>query len=1054
MRIDRNRLYPISGASNKRNSAKSGCVIRWLPLALVFQLLASTGQAQFTFATNNGALTVTKYTGSGGAVTVPDTTNGMPVTSIGYKSFYQSHGVTSVVIPDTVTIIADSAFYYCWHLTNVLIPNSVTSMGTNVFANCYDLANVAISTNVTTISGSAFNYCFSLTSFAIPNSVTSIGAQAFGGCSKLTGITIPDSVTSIGTRAFANCYGLTNLVIGTNVTTIGSSAFYSCSGLTNVAIPKSVTNMGDQVFYECNRLLSISVDGANPSYSSLDGVLFNKSQTILIQYPGGNAGTLYTMPDSVTNIGGYAFYWCSKLKSVTISTNVTCMGSYSFHSCFGLTNVTIPSSVASIGAGAFSSCNSLLAITVEALNPVYSSVDGVLFDKSQTVLIQYPGGKAGSYAVSDSVTDIEDSAFFGCSKLTSVTIPASVTDIGRVAFFGCYSLTAITVDALNSVYSSVGEVLFNKSQTVLIQYPAGKSEASYMIPDSVTNISTNAFYYCKSLNSVTVGNRVTQIGQAAFLACYNLTTVYFKGNAPTLDIHAFNSDTSATFYYLPGRAGWGSPFGGRPAVLWKPRAETSDGYFGVGTNGFGFTIAWASEMIVVVEACTNLANPTWLPLQTNILSSDTSYFSDPQWTDNPDRFYRLSWALAAQIQDYNFTINNGGIIITKYTGSNSVVTIPDTIDGLPVTSIGDNAFDGCTGLTSVTIGTNVTSIESQAFNYCGSLLAITVDSRNSTYSSVAGVLFDKSQSTLIQCPAGKAGSYTIPDSVTDIGDNAFNGCTGLTSVTIGANVTYIGNKAFKSCSLTGVMIPHSVTYLSEGAFRFCSNLVAITVEINNPVYTSVDGVVFDKNLTTLVTFPAGKDGSGYTIPNSVTRIGVRAFFSCIGLTNITVPNNVTNIWQAAFRFCPFLTEVTISKSVTFIDNLAFADCPNLTGVFFCGDAPSYYGSPFDGDVPSVNVIVYYLPLTTGWETNYCDRPTALWLPQVLTGDGSFGVQSNQFGFNISWASGMDVAVDACTNLAAPVWTPLQTNTLTGDTLYFSDSEWTNHPNRFYRLRWP
>jgi hypothetical protein len=131
--------------------------------------------------------------------------------------------------------------------------------------------------------------------------------------------------------------------------------------------------------------------------------------------------------------------------------------------------------------------------------------------------------------------------------------------------------------------------------------------------------------------------------------------------------------------------------------------------------------------------------------------------------------------------------------------------------------------------------------------------------------------------------------------------------------------------------------------------------------------------------------------------------------------------------------------------------LAFEYCNSLTGIYFKGNAPSLGSGAFDG---ANNVIVYYLPGTTGWGPTLHGRPTAPWKPKVQTSDANFGVRTNQFGFNISWASGMDVAVDACTNLANPVWTPLQTNTLTGDTLYFSDPQWTNHPARFYRLRWP
>jgi hypothetical protein len=406
----------------------------------------------------------------------------------------------------------------------------------------------------------------------------------------------------------------------------------------------------------------------NAFYSSVNGVLFNKNRTLLIQYPGGKAGS-YTLPNSVTNIGYAAFFSSTSLTNVTIPNSVTSIGDSAFERCTSLTNATIPNSVTSIGGGgfahcasltgvtvpnsvasigvyAFYTCDSLSAITVGSLNAVYSSVDGVLFNKSQTLLIQYPGGKAGSYTVPNSVTNIGSEAFSFCPSLTSVTIPNSVTSIGLAAFAACPSLSAITVDALNAVYSSVDGVLFNKSRTLLIQCPAGKA-GSYTIPNNVTSIEWYGFYSCTGLTSVTIPDTVASIGGYVFYSCTNLTGVYFQGNAPDFGPFVFIGADNATLYYLPGATGWGTTytggltFTGRPAVLWNPRVETSDASFGVRTNRFGFNITWASDRVLVVEACTNLANPAWTPVGTNTLTGGSSYFSDPEWTNYPARFYRL-----------------------------------------------------------------------------------------------------------------------------------------------------------------------------------------------------------------------------------------------------------------------------------------------------------------------------------------------------------------------------------------------------------------------------
>jgi len=317
---------------------------------------------------------------------------------------------------------------------------------------------------------------------------------------------------------------------------------------------------------------------------------------------------------------------------------------------------------------AFKGCTKLTAINVETNNPTYSSVSGVLFNQSQTTLIQYPGGKVGSYSIPNSVTSIGRSAFFDCFSLTSVTIPNSVTNIGFLAFVECPSLTAISVETNNPTYSSVNGVLFNQSLTTLIQYPGGKvgsysmpnsvnsigdyafsycrSLTSVTIPTSVTNIGIEAFFYCIGLTTITIPTSVTSVGNFAFIYCTSLSGVHFQGNAPNLGAFVFGGNgipfDNALAYYLAGTTGWGSTFGGIPTALWSlPYPVILNNSLGVRTNQFGFTVSWATNLNVVVEAATDLSNSVWSPMVTNTLSGGTFYFSDPQWTKYPSRFYRV-----------------------------------------------------------------------------------------------------------------------------------------------------------------------------------------------------------------------------------------------------------------------------------------------------------------------------------------------------------------------------------------------------------------------------
>jgi hypothetical protein len=228
------------------------------------------------------------------------------------------------------------------------------------------------------------------------------------------------------------------------------------------------------------------------------------------------------------------------------------------------------------------------------------------------------------------VTSIGQYAFYECTNLTSVTIPASVTTIGYEAFEDCYGLTSVTIPG--SV-TYIGEFAF---------YDSGLTNVT--IASGVTSIRTYAFYGCTSLTSVTIPGSVTNIGANAFYDCTGLKWVYFQGNAPAADATVFSGDSTATVYYLPGTTGWGLTLGGRPTAFWllpNPLILNNGPSFGVQTNGFGFIISWATNLSVVVEACTNLASPVWIPLQTNTLTNGSFYFSDPQWTNYPARFYRL-----------------------------------------------------------------------------------------------------------------------------------------------------------------------------------------------------------------------------------------------------------------------------------------------------------------------------------------------------------------------------------------------------------------------------
>jgi hypothetical protein len=313
--------------------------------------------------------------------------------------------------------------------------------------------------------------------------VDSIDDNAFANCFNLRGVTIPDSVTSIGRLAFSGCNRLTRITMSNHLTSIGEFAFQSCSSLTSLIIPISVTSIGQYAFTGCSSLTSLEI------------------------------------PDSVTSIE----------RSI-------------IQGCQGLTSFKIPRSVTSINTyQLFSGCTSLISIDVDIQNIYYSSILGVLFNKSATKLLAYPQGLIGSYTIPNSVTSIDLNAFADCTNLTEVIIPNSVTSIGDLAFASCANLTNVIIP--NSVIS-IGQSAFR----FCVKF------TKVIISNSVTSISNYAFNNCSNLAKLIIGASVTYIGNDAFNSCNKLTNVLFLGDIPTIESPSwspnFNNPSDTASYII------------------------------------------------------------------------------------------------------------------------------------------------------------------------------------------------------------------------------------------------------------------------------------------------------------------------------------------------------------------------------------------------------------------------------------------------------------------------------------------------------------------------
>lgn len=563
----------------------------------------------------------------------------------------------TLTISGTGAITNRSWIEYQSDIKSVIISDGVTNIIGYAFEECKNLISVDIPNTVTRIGEQAFHRCKWLTRVTIPGSVTEIARETFWGCEQLTNVNIPDSVENIGDYAFSGCERLTNINIPDSVKSIGYYAFDECDKLSTVSIGKGVTSIGVGSFYGCDRLTEINVSDANPNYRSIDGNLYNKDMTALIQYAIGKSEDRFSLPDGVKNIGASSFA-CSTIREINLPDGVINIGAGAFGSC-DIWRITMPDSVMKIDNGAFRACSYLTDVNF-----------------------------------GNGVTSIGDSAFYDCSRLANINIPESVTSIGEHAFFrtAYYNDTSnwennvlyigkYLVDTERR-YGSYGDYIDRpegdytiKPGTVyMVRNAFNFSElTSVKIPDSITEIPYGAFSNSKSLTSVTILGRAVSIGDLAFWNCSSLMSIDVDSNNPSycsINGNLYNKKRTKLIRYALGK---------KDISFDIPRGVTElgdDAFYGCG-NLVNITIPDSVTSIgdSAFQDCENLTNVV-IPESVTFIGNSAFYNCD----------------------------------------SLTSVVIPES-----VTEIDQNTFSGCRSMKSVTIPGSMTRIDIAAFNNCDSI---------------------------------------------------------------------------------------------------------------------------------------------------------------------------------------------------------------------------------------------------------------------------------------------------------------------------------------------
>lgn len=762
--------------------------------------------------------------------------------------------------------------------------------------------------------------------------------------------------------------GVTEVVLPEGLTTIGNGGFASCPTLQKITIPASCTTIGSGCFTACDNFTTFTVADGNSNYqSNSDGVLLDKAGTTLVYYPSGKAVD-YAIPNGITTVSPTAFTGCRSLGRLTIPASVTTMD-------FNGTSPSIS------GSGTY--------IDVDDANMVYSDNDGVLCNKAQTSLLAYPYNRTPtSYTVPSTVTSIAPMAFYSstitsvdlantktignnafqlCQSLTDVVIGKGVEDLGEGTFIGCFAITAFNVAEDNTHYMSKDGVIFTEDEKTLVLYPAGK-QGDYAIPEGTVSIASQAFYNAQGIGNLTIPTTLTtindracshatitgltfsapsslqKIGASAFFNTRMITTT-IPASVSNIGVSAFASCANLETVYVED----GSQISVMPGTAFASNPKlTTFKFLGSSAltkfNGTTFSNDPVLESFEIPSGVTEIGRNTF---------------------QNTPKLTSVTFKAPASIT----TIGANAFASSGITS----ISLPET-----VTTIKQQAFDNCTNLTTIDIPASVTSIETGTFNMCENLTAINVDASNTKYSSLDGMLCDKSKTELVVFPAGKADTrYTLIPNFSTVKAYAFYGSQKVTNITFPATVSTIENYSIALCNnlkSLSFMGEDNVPVLNANIMYKSGNANQVTVYVRKKWYESHAADVTTYNGVFKEVHPSFVSTSGYDrgtefFPTSTTNVGVISFYTprtsviinpkatettytdVYGKTWPTKTYDVSSILDYAYQNETTVKGIVVLADVGIIGLDAFKAGNQLKGIYFVGNTPALLNS-VDYELPN------------------------------------------------------------------------------------------------------